>query len=67
MITSDEVGPLLRETNKSMGINYNPTYREIRSWLKMTDINQDGKVDIHDYKKLIELSLLKSGIYAKNE
>ena len=45
MITSDEVGPLLRETYKSMGKNYNPTF--------------------HDYEKLIELSLLKSGIYDK--
>ena len=45
MITSDEVGPLLRETYKSMGKNYNPTF--------------------HDYEKLIELSLLKSGIYAE--
>ena len=65
MITSDEVGPLLRETYKSMGKNYNPNNRKIRLWLKMADINQDGKVDIHDYEKLIELSLLKSGIYAK--
>ena len=31
----------------------------------MADINQDGKVDIHDYEKPFELSLLKSGIYAK--
>lgn len=55
----------MKETYKSMGINYNPTDREIRSWLKMADINQDGKVDIDDYEKLIKSSLLKSGIYAE--
>ena len=31
----------------------------------MADINQDGKVDIDDYEKLIKSSLLKSGIYAE--
>ena len=33
-ITPSELGPLMIETYKSMGINYSPSKREINAWLK---------------------------------
>lgn len=37
-----KVGPLLIETYKSMGIQYQPTYDDVKSWMQMTDLNGDG-------------------------
>ncbi|KAM3136130.1 hypothetical protein pb186bvf_011752 [Paramecium bursaria] len=51
-ITEDEVGPLLIETYKTMGMNYTPTQEDIRSWMKMTDTNDDGQVSLDEYEDL---------------
>ncbi len=45
-----QVGPLLQETWKNMGVDYKPTDREIKSWVKMADTNQDGQVDLPEYE-----------------
>jgi hypothetical protein len=33
-----------------MGVDYKPTDREIKSWVKMADTNQDGQVDLPEYE-----------------
>lgn len=45
-----------------MGMNYNPTKEDIDSWMAMTDLDGDGKVNLEDYERLIIASLEKCGI-----
>jgi len=61
-ITEEEVGHLLIETYKSMGIQYQPTYDDIKSWMRMTDTNGDGKVSLEEYEDLVIRSLQHAGI-----
>jgi hypothetical protein len=32
-----------------MGMTYNPTKEDIDSWMAMTDLDGDGKVNLEDY------------------
>jgi Ca2+-binding EF-hand superfamily protein len=45
-----------------LGMNYNPTQEDIDSWMAMTDLDGDGKVNLEDYERLIIASLEKCGI-----
>lgn len=65
-ITPSEVGPLITEAYKSMGINYNPSVREIKAWLKQVDRNHDGDVDLEEFLDLVKSNLIKAGIYSEN-
>ena len=41
---------LLIETNKLISDEkYEPTKEEIESWMNMTDLNKDKKVNIHEF------------------
>lgn len=49
-----KVPKLLIETNKLISEEkYVPTNEEIESWIKMTDLNKDKKVSIHEFEVLI--------------
>ncbi|CAD8057037.1 unnamed protein product [Paramecium primaurelia] len=62
-ITFDEVPKLLIETNKLISEEkYVPTNEEIESWIKMTDLNKDKKVSIHEFEVLILKALQAQGI-----
>ena len=45
-----------------MGMSFNPTQEDIDSWMQMTDLDGDGKVNLEDYERLIISSLEKCGI-----
>lgn len=45
-----------------MGLSYEPTREDIDSWMAMTDLDGDGKVNLEDYERLIINSLEKCGI-----
>ena len=33
-----------------MGVeNYNPSSDDVKSWIKMTDIDEDGKIGLEEY------------------
>ncbi|CAD8181751.1 unnamed protein product [Paramecium octaurelia] len=61
-ITENEVPQLLIETYKSMGIHYNPTQEDVKSWMRMTDLNDDGQVSLEEYEDLVIRSLQHAGI-----
>jgi Ca2+-binding EF-hand superfamily protein len=45
-----------------MGMTFNPSTEDVKSWMKMTDLDGDGKVTLEDYENLIIRSLEKVGI-----
>jgi Ca2+-binding EF-hand superfamily protein len=45
-----------------MGMSFEPNQEDIRSWMKMTDLDGDGKVSLQDYENLIIRSLERVGI-----
>lgn len=45
-----------------LGMTINPTQEDIDSWMAMTDLDGDGKVNLEDYERLIITSLEKCGI-----
>ena len=46
-----------------MGVtNYSPSPDDVRSWIKMTDIDDDGKISLDEYEFLVLKSLEKAGI-----
>ena len=46
-----------------MGItNYLPSQEDVKSWIKMTDVNDDGKISLDEYEFLVLRSLEKAGI-----
>ena len=49
-----------------MGINYDPTDREIKEWRNMLDTNNDGSIEIDEYLNFIKSNLLKAGIFSEN-
>lgn len=61
-ITEEEVGPLLTATYKHMGVHYVPTEKDIADWIKMTDLDGDGKVSLEEYEYLIANSLKAAGV-----
>ncbi|CAD8063114.1 unnamed protein product [Paramecium sonneborni] len=62
-ITYDEVPKLLIETHKLISDEkYEPTKEEIDSWMNMTDLNKDKKVNIHEFQVLILKALQAQGI-----
>lgn len=61
-ITEEEVAPLLVATYKNMGIDYQPTEKDVDEWMEMTDADGDGQVTLQEYEQLILTSLQKAGI-----
>lgn len=45
-----------------MGMDYSPSEDDIKSWMKMTDSNSDGKVTLEEYEDLVIKSLKNAGI-----
>lgn len=45
-----------------MGIQYNPTQEDVKSWMRMTDLNDDGQVSLEEYEDLVIRSLQHAGI-----
>jgi Ca2+-binding EF-hand superfamily protein len=46
-----------------MGMNnFIPSREDVRSWMKMTDKNSDGKVSLAEYEELVIRSLKNAGI-----
>lgn len=45
-ITEDEVYEIIRETYRQMGMKYEPTPDDVRSWIQMTDSDGDGRVTL---------------------
>lgn len=41
----------------NVGIKYEPTVDDVRSWILMTDSDGDGKVTLEDYENLVLKSL----------
>ena len=42
--------------------NYSPSADDVKSWIKMTDVNDDGKISLDEYEFLVLKSLEKAGI-----
>ncbi|CAK88074.1 unnamed protein product (macronuclear) [Paramecium tetraurelia] len=61
-ITEDEVYEIIRETYRQMGMKYEPTADDVRSWIHMTDSDGDGKVTLEDYENLVLKSLQQQAI-----
>jgi Ca2+-binding EF-hand superfamily protein len=61
-LSENEIPDLIKETYNMLGMNYNPTQEDIQSWMQMTDLDNDGKVNLEDYERLIISSLEKCGI-----
>ena len=41
-----------------MGVeDYNPSIGDVKSWIKMTDVDEDGKVGLDEYEFLVIRSL----------
>lgn len=40
-----------------IGMKYEPTVDDVRSWIHMTDSDGDGKVTLEDYENLVLKSL----------
>jgi Ca2+-binding EF-hand superfamily protein len=61
-LTEPEIPNLLKETYRQMGMTFNPSTEDVKSWMKMTDLDGDGKVTLEDYENLIIRSLERVGI-----
>lgn len=45
-----------------MGVNnYNPTKEDVKAWMSLTDLDEDGKVTLEDYEDFVVRSLKNSG------
>ena len=45
-LSENEIPELLKETYNLLGMTYNPTQEDIDSWMAMTDLDGDGKVNL---------------------
>lgn len=46
MLSEEEIPELLKETYKLMGMSFTPSQDDIDSWMAMTDLDGDGKVNL---------------------
>jgi len=44
-----------------MGVNYYPSDKDVKKWIKMADTNKDGFVDLQEYEALILKGMLNAG------
>lgn len=59
----DEVKLLMQKTYKIMGMdNYQPSREDIESYIRMTDVDNDGKITLDELQAMIIDSLRKAGI-----
>lgn len=62
-VTEDDVAELLRDTYAVLGREgYNPSPEDVKTWMKLCDVNQDGKVEYQDYEYFVVKSLERSGL-----
>jgi Ca2+-binding EF-hand superfamily protein len=57
-VTEDQVADLLRDTYAVLGREgYNPSREDVKTWMKLCDVNQDGKVEFQEYEYFVVKSL----------
>lgn len=62
-ITQDEVGYLLSDTYAVLGREgYEPSEDDIIAWMKLCDVNNDGRVEFQEYEFFVVKSLERSGM-----
>ena len=67
-IGEEEVPQLLIETYKTMGVNnYNPTQEDVKAWMSLTDLDEDGKVTLEDYEDFVVRSLKNAGFKVEKD
>lgn len=67
-IGESEVPQLLIETYKTMGVNnYNPTSEDVKAWMSLTDLDEDGKVTLEDYEDFVVRSLKNAGFKVEKD
>lgn len=61
-VTEREVPDLLTDTYAVLGREgYEPTSDDVQAWMKLCDVNKDGKVEFQDYEYFVVKSLERSG------
>ena len=62
-LTESEIPFILTETYRSLGNhNYKSSEEDVKSYMRMVDKNNDGKVTLEEFEKMVLESLKKSGI-----
>lgn len=62
-VTKADVQGLLRDTYSVLGREeYEPSSDDVDTWMKLCDVNQDGKVEYQEYEYFVIKSLERSGL-----
>lgn len=62
-VVEADVADLLRDTYQVLGREgYVPSSDDVRTWMKLCDVNQDGKVEFQDFEHFVVNSLERSGL-----
>lgn len=62
-VTEAEVPSLLSDTYAVLGREgYYPSQEDTQAWMKLCDVNSDGKVEFQDYEYFVVKSLERSGL-----
>lgn len=62
-VTKADVQGLLRDTYSVLGRDeYEPSNEDVDTWMKLCDVNQDGKVEYQEYEYFVIKSLERSGL-----
>eukprot|EP01015_Nassula_variabilis_P019040 TRINITY_DN3176_c0_g1_i3.p1 TRINITY_DN3176_c0_g1~~TRINITY_DN3176_c0_g1_i3.p1 ORF type:complete len:214 (+),score=72.84 TRINITY_DN3176_c0_g1_i3:66-707(+) len=56
-IDEAEIYPMMRDTYKAMGVNFEPSPSDVQSYMRMTDLNRDGRISLAEYEALVIRSL----------
>lgn len=62
-VTEADVPNLLTDTYAVLGRQgYIPSRQDVQTWMKLCDVNQDGKVEFQEYEYFVVKSLERSGL-----
>lgn len=62
-IVESDVADLLKDTYAVLGREgYEPSPDDVKTWMKLCDVNQDGKVEFQEYEYFVVKSLERSGL-----
>ena len=62
-VTEAEVPSLLSDTYAVLGReDYYPSQEDTKAWMRLCDVNNDGKVEFQDYEYFVVKSLERSGL-----
>jgi len=61
-LTAVEVKPMMIDTYKAMGQEFNPTDEDVRRYIKMMDTSGDGEVSLEEYEIFVLKSLKSRNI-----